>query len=531
MIVCTKCGFENEDSDTFCGSCAGFLEWSGQKVQEAVPEPEPEAEPEVEEEAHPGFIERVKERIGIGDKDEEAPSAEEVPVAVSNGAEASETAAATASEPPPLTTPSAPAAVATAATAAPPAPGPSVSAPSAPGPTVSTAPSAPIPAGAAAAPLAAAAATSSPPAEAGAPPAPGSATAAPPEAKSAPAAAPTVAAAAAATATAATAAATKTEPVQPAAVQPAAVQPQAVKPQAVKTRPTPKQKQPSTRVVNPGDLVCGQCGEGNDPKRKFCRRCGASLQEAVVFALPWYQRWWRALTRKRVRAAGERPKNRRRLVGGSGPGLVWSVVRLLLVIAVVVVVIVALVSHPFRHRISTYYHDILNDVHPRYAAIHPPQQLARATSQQIGFPPSATIDGAVNSHWATGSANDGKGATLILRMGSPTNIDKIGFLNGNQDGAPSNTQSTFATEPAVKDIRVVFAEIVPVKNALGQTVNTVETKVKNYTLKDNINFQTFNESYKGVTLFELTILSVYPSTAVHPGHNASLAEVEFFKKS
>lgn len=32
MIVCSRCGFENEDSDAFCGSCAGFLEWEGKKA-------------------------------------------------------------------------------------------------------------------------------------------------------------------------------------------------------------------------------------------------------------------------------------------------------------------------------------------------------------------------------------------------------------------------------------------------------------------------------------------------------------------
>ncbi|MDQ6782989.1 MAG: hypothetical protein M3063_06030, partial [Actinomycetota bacterium] len=67
MIVCTRCGFENEDTDSFCGSCASFLEWSGQKVKAEEPEPEPEVEPEPEPEAHTGLVGRVKDRIGLGD--------------------------------------------------------------------------------------------------------------------------------------------------------------------------------------------------------------------------------------------------------------------------------------------------------------------------------------------------------------------------------------------------------------------------------------------------------------------------------
>ena len=43
MIVCKQCGHHNEDSDTFCGSCGKFLEWTGERVVVAQPEPEPVA--------------------------------------------------------------------------------------------------------------------------------------------------------------------------------------------------------------------------------------------------------------------------------------------------------------------------------------------------------------------------------------------------------------------------------------------------------------------------------------------------------
>ena len=32
MIVCKKCGNQNEEGATFCGSCGGFLEWLGEKI-------------------------------------------------------------------------------------------------------------------------------------------------------------------------------------------------------------------------------------------------------------------------------------------------------------------------------------------------------------------------------------------------------------------------------------------------------------------------------------------------------------------
>ena len=61
MIVCTRCGYQNEDTDTFCGSCAGFLEWSGEKVAEEQPEAPPAAEAEPESEAGSGRLHRTRQ--------------------------------------------------------------------------------------------------------------------------------------------------------------------------------------------------------------------------------------------------------------------------------------------------------------------------------------------------------------------------------------------------------------------------------------------------------------------------------------
>ena len=66
MIVCKNCGHQNEDNDTFCGSCGKFLEWTGERVVVAEPEPPPPPPPAPEPEpAHVGFIDRVKQAVGI----------------------------------------------------------------------------------------------------------------------------------------------------------------------------------------------------------------------------------------------------------------------------------------------------------------------------------------------------------------------------------------------------------------------------------------------------------------------------------
>jgi ribosomal protein L40E len=50
-------------------------------------------------------------------------------------------------------------------------------------------------------------------------------------------------------------------------------------PTAVKPRPQAA-KGPSSSSIRAGDLICHRCGEGNPPERKFCRRCGTSLESA-----------------------------------------------------------------------------------------------------------------------------------------------------------------------------------------------------------------------------------------------------------
>lgn len=49
-------------------------------------------------------------------------------------------------------------------------------------------------------------------------------------------------------------------------------------------------------AFKPGDRICPSCGTGNDPARKFCRKCGSSLELAVVAVqprVPWYRKLFR----------------------------------------------------------------------------------------------------------------------------------------------------------------------------------------------------------------------------------------------
>lgn len=81
--------------------------------------------------------------------------------------------------------------------------------------------------------------------------------------------------------------------------------PAEVVPQRIPTRVAPVTKTKPTRRLRPGDLICGQCGEGNQPTRKFCSRCGEELGAATVVKTRWYQKLWRR--KPKTMEAGARP--------------------------------------------------------------------------------------------------------------------------------------------------------------------------------------------------------------------------------
>ncbi len=71
----------------------------------------------------------------------------------------------------------------------------------------------------------------------------------------------------------------KPDALQPPDVRPSVTPraPEAQRPQTPLPRPKVAKQAPS-RKINPGDLVCGVCGEGNDPERNYCRRCGIAAR-------------------------------------------------------------------------------------------------------------------------------------------------------------------------------------------------------------------------------------------------------------
>lgn len=469
MIVCKNCGHQNGDSDTFCGSCGKFLEWTGERVAIVEPEPEPEPAPPAPapESAHHGFMDRVKQAVGIDESGPQAPSAAPVPPAA-------------APPPPSATQPVAgytPAQVVASATGQPPAP-------PAPPPQAPPAP--------AARPVPLTSATPPPTATRPTPYAPPSypQAAPPPPAASSTTAEPALAGVGAASAA-------------PGYEEPASRRPVSVAPTVARPRPAPRTAEPPTRR-RPGDLICGQCGEGNDPTRHFCRRCGNTLDEAVAIQLPWYRRLWNRLF-NRTYAAGYR---HRRVGPPNVMAGFWRIVRLALAAIIVLFVLGFALVPSFRTSVVNRVQAVVNPLRvqffPRLDSVH--ATGASASTAIAGHLPTLAIDGFNNTYWAA-SPRD-KAPFLKLTFASPTDLADIGITPGASGTAPTDN---YLAQPRPHDVHLVFSD------GTTQELN----------IADNQKAQFFPINVKQVTYVEIYVLSTW---APNPGPNISsvaITEVEF----
>ena len=446
MIVCKQCGHHNEDSDTFCGSCGKFLEWTGERVVVAQPEPEPPAPEPVPEPAHVGLIDRVRHAVGIEEAaSQPAPPPQVDPVPAPVAAAAPISAAAPVPEPQvvwtvPITSaaPAAPAAQPASATAAPATPTP-----------------APVLAGV------------------GAPVAP------------VPPAPPTVA-----------------------ADEPMSRRPTSVAPTVARPRPAARTMEAPTRR-HPGDLICGQCGEGNDPVRHFCRRCGNSLDEAIAVRLPWYRRFFNRLFGVRTREAGWRPH---RVGPPNVMGMVWRIVRLAIAALIVVGLLAFLLVPSFHNlvvdRVTSTVTTVRKAAFPHFDAVY--ATGASASTSTAGHLPTLAIDKFNNTYWAA-QAKD-PAPYLKVSFHDPVDLAEIGFDSG---AAGTAAADDFLTQPRPHNVHLVFSN--------GTT--------KDLTLKDEDpkvakNAQFYPVDAKQVTFVEIHIMSVYATAGASPS-SVALAEVEF----
>jgi hypothetical protein len=225
--------------------------------------------------------------------------------------------------------------------------------------------------------------------------------------------------------------------------------PQATRPLApavTKTKPT--------RRLRPGDLICGQCGEGNPPVRKFCSRCGNSLLEAQHVKEPWWRRLIKPFRRgPRVvevpdsdEAAEAGPASAGRHAAAHAAGVrkslaahdpkhmmrkVYRRARLALGAVVVVAIILFGAFQPFRslvfNKFDSVKSKIIGAVDIKYDPVHPIS--ATANLQYKEYPGSNAVDSFLNTYWmAPYSTSDYP--TLTLTFANPVTLERMIIYSG-----------------------------------------------------------------------------------------------------
>ena len=295
--------------------------------------------------------------------------------------------------------------------------------------------------------------------------------------------------------------------------QPAARRPEAVRPGPERPRTAIRPAHEETPPPNPGDLVCGNCGIGNDPARKFCRRCGQSLAAAVVAVaprLPWYRRLLGGGRRARVAAAGERPKSMRkdgRTGGGIGLGRLVSAGLQILVIAAVVGAVAGYAIIPnWRDAVNGFVGSIAEIVMP---PSDPVSTAGKASGPGARDHPAQSAFDGTTAFWAAPFA-EGKPPRIQASFTPVADISKVLVTAG----APGQDFKSFARP------RAVTLEF------LGSDGSVIVAR--DVELKDQVEPQSVDVGAKGAATVRLTVTSIYLSEK--PNAPVAVAEVEFFGK-
>jgi ribosomal protein L40E len=274
------------------------------------------------------------------------------------------------------------------------------------------------------------------------------------------------------------------------AAEPAVVQPGE---QQVRRR---VQAPPDDRPAAPGEVVCGSCGAGNDPQRRFCRRCGTALTAgAVTGRLSWWRRLWGRLAGRRVYQAGDR---RRRAQPARFPGWV-------LVIVVVLLLCFAALG-PGRPAINW----AVTEVEDRTSTAAPVTPTAvRASVSASGHGPEQLVDGAKNRYWAAPSAK-AVGAWVEVDLPRPARLLDLIVTTG-----VSSDKKEFLTQGRPQDVEVAVTD-----RSGHVTTSAIH-------LLDQPDPQRFGVKVSDAVRVRLTVRSTY---GVPPAGLVAIAEVELFTR-
>ena len=277
--------------------------------------------------------------------------------------------------------------------------------------------------------------------------------------------------------------------------------------------------------LNPGDLVCGQCGTGNPPARKFCRKCGTALADSTVAKLGL----WARITRRFRRApkqfkAGERHRRRSgRSGGGDGAGYAarraffkLNSTLLRLGAALGMLALLGFGVEPIRAKLQlpNFRQQGIDKVRAILTPVY--DQVRPSAADGAGATDHGAdqlIDNGNNTWWSSPAGSGaGRGSKVTVSFAKPVDLARMivtAGVPGTQD------EGTFVSQPRPAEMRVVLN---------GDTVGA-----RTIGLKDRDTPQTLTLSGKKVQTVDIEILEVYPAS---PASTAGVAitELEFFSK-
>lgn len=272
-----------------------------------------------------------------------------------------------------------------------------------------------------------------------------------------------------------------------------------VQPQAAPAAPPPPRtvpRAPDEPPPAPGELVCGQCGAGNVPTRRFCRRCGTSLADAP--AAPQLS-WWRRLTTRTPRpapAAGTRPALSR-----------WRRLRRPRLLVPTVVVVLGLAAFGLRGQIGGAT-DKVRDRVAKGSQIH--AVSVTASSSAPGHAAGLAVDGTTDRYWAPAPGGAAAGQYLDARFDQPFRLLDVVIHPG----------ASPVEEQFLKQARPESVVVTTTDSAGTSTPHVIH-------LTDTPGPQTFHLAVSNVTRIRVTLQSAY---APSPTRHVAIAELEFFKR-
>ncbi len=187
------------------------------------------------------------------------------------------------------------------------------------------------------------------------------------------------------------------------------------------------------RVAQPGDRICANCGEANDPGRKFCRRCGNSLVEAKVVAavsIPWWRRIFRREPKPaKQMAAGDRVSSMQAGARGGLRGVMK--LRTIAVGALAIFVAIGIFGYVGVPGFQKFVNEatsggvpgvidrITGFINPKQTIVRPVLASLVASNQVADHPVQKLFDGVTNSDWRA----DGKTPSVTATF--PEKVDLL----------------------------------------------------------------------------------------------------------